>query len=428
MFYENYLNSIKPNMSIIPESASISDMAIFTERAIQDVFNETFINVAMQEMTMFSSLNEADEEKKEAPASPEAKKKKLETIKGIISKIWGAIKGFFMNAIDKVKEIYTKFKVEKGKVIEKDFKESIAALSKTDTSNFKVKMIGAGVAKDVAESKSDFDAIAKYAADMNQELLGSGAFADSSTDFAEKYSAANIKENLGKLKTFEREVVAKEYGFDQVKKNPYITKFVFAESTMLSQLKEEYNKAKTLMDVFMKMGKDMVNKKPNANLSAYIKGVSQISKCLTDVAKEYIKYGKKVRSNYVAVISHVIVSAKRAVKEDTEISIDVQETPGEDTNVEVKAPEAPATDVEVKDEVEEAFGAFNEEDEPAEGEADAVAKTADETPAEIDASVDIKEDNDVEINIKVEDEGEEESEEAPVEESALYQALVAYLD
>ena len=191
MFYENYLNSIKPDMSFIPESASFKDAGIFTERSIQDAFNEAFIGLAMNEMTMFEkAINEADEDaskEAEKKASPEKKKEILGSIKKFFTFIWGKIKGFFINIIDKVKEIYTKFKVEKGKVIEKDFNESLDKLAKARgkddkfaNSIYEKKSIDA-----LHNAKIDFGKIAGIAADSLQDYLtmnGNGG-----DDFFEKY-------------------------------------------------------------------------------------------------------------------------------------------------------------------------------------------------------------------------------------------------
>ena len=430
MFYENYLNSVKSDMSFIPESASFKDASIFTERAIQDAFNEAFIGLAMNEMTMFEkALTEAEGDATKTSTSPEKKKEILASIKKFFTFIWGKIKGFFLNIIDKVKEIYTKFKVEKGKVLQKDFTESLDKLAKVKNGDDKfVNAIYEPKAIDgLKGAKSDFEELAKYAEESFTDFLtmnGNGG-----DDFFEKYSEDAIFIKLSNINSLEKyEPTANGTINDILGLKNVIIDLVFKQETIINDIKTNYNASKKIIDDFMKDAQKIVNK--DMDVKGYLKIVSKISSAITKLQSKYLTEAKKIRSNYVSIVSKVIVASKRAVKEDTEITIDVQETPDEDTKVDVKtepeaSAEAPAADVEVKDEVEEAFNALLEEDDVKAAEDSAEGDKVDDKAA-VDA---VKEEE--EVDIEVEEPAEDDvtdSEDEACKESALYKAIVAYLD
>ena len=219
MFYENFLNSINPDTSYIPESATLNDYSIFTNRAIQDHFNECFIDVAMQEMAMFSSVvNEADDQ----AAVAEKKKSLLKTIGEWFKKAWAAIKGFFARIIDAIKKAYTKFKIEKGKVLEAEFDKSLKiCVEKKDETKYKV--FPFSVAKQYIESygKEELTKIQGIVKEINKT-----SWQDSADDLKSKYSKDNVAKTIsnGKAENWEAYTKALEFregSIDNAKKKDY---------------------------------------------------------------------------------------------------------------------------------------------------------------------------------------------------------------
>ena len=371
MFYENYLNSLNADVSFIPESASISDASIFTERAIQDIFNETFIGLAMQEMTMFSSINEADGDK---PAdSPAVKKTKLESVKKFFSTIWSKIKGFFAKIIDAVKGVFTKFKREKGDQLIKDFYSSCKAIKEekdgTVAKSLKFNLYEAGTGKKLGDEQNK--KYAKLADEASSAAKVAGGKAVTVGNFNTDEFVNSIKESVKAIKPKENATFEDAYNA-----RDDISFYTGKANSIIDPVKNGYNDAKRTIDKAMSDAKDIVNK--NANLSQFTQAISKISAAITKVQSIYTSKAKDVRNNYISTMGRIIVAGKKLkskdVKESTEITINTE--PSDD-------------DVEVKDEIEEAFAAIREEDEA-------------DTPAD-----------------------SEENSDAPVDESALYNAIVS---
>lgn len=418
MFYENYLNSLKPDTSYIPESASINDMAVFAQRSYQDVYNEAFFKLASQEMAIFESvIREADGD---AQVSTDQKKNILETIKNFFAELWRRFKGLITGLISKVQETYKNFKKEKADKLQKDFFDSVKKLPK----DF--------VAKDVCEfgaATGYYKACSQTGVNLlayNQKVFNANVSVE---DFSNTYTKESIVKVIGyeSMEKFQEPIKIKKIEAkknDIVKNAKIIIDLVFNGQGWVKMLKLCYDHNKKIIDQNMKQAKDYINKKADKELVAIVKAFCSFSK---DTLSLYSRYMAKVssaikanRSNYVALVSKVIVSARKAVKEDTEITIDVEDKP-EDTEVEVKGDEvkkdeAPA----VSDEIEEAFAFLEGEDETAAEPENGEEELA-PAEAEVEGGKACKEDVDIEVN--VEDDDEEES----VEESALYKALVAYL-
>lgn len=405
MFYENYLNSIKPDTSYIPESASDMDKCIFAERAFQDVLNESFFAIAAQEMAIFESvINEADGDK---PASTEQKKNLLEIIKKAATTVWEKAKGYYLEALKSVKEKFAQFKKEKGDKIKADFTAAVAKLPKDfvakgiyDFSNAK------NVYLDCLGGLPKIHTYAKGVTDGNFNKEGAiNAAVDGAKVLTANFTAEGVK------------IEKKDAKASDIKSNvETIIDMVFKADNMIDVLKKTYDRNKRLIDDIMKAAKEAMNKnKDNKAITKVakdsVKGIKDVTSVLTKLSGICISTLKAIRTNYVSLIAKVVVSGKKAVKEDTEISIDVKGA--DDTDVKVDAPEA-----EVKDEVEEAFaGLVSEEAE----EDDEFEATVDET----EGCKSCKEDVDIEVN--VEDDDDDTEDDAPVEESALYRALCAYL-
>ena len=304
MFYENYLNSIKPDISFIPEAASEIDASIFTERSIQDAFNEAFIGIAMNEMATFEKAINEGEEAEAVKDSPEQKKQKLAGIKKFFSTIWAKIKGFFVKLTQNIKAIFTKFKVEKGKLIEKDFKDAVNKINsgteKKDKLNFA--LYGKDAIDGLNDYKKDFDEISKCATSWSEAVI-KGQEYDSYTknDLIDK--CANY-EALSKIKTKNNATFA-----DVISMKEQIIKIVFQDNGILDSIKKAYDATKTEIDRLMKSAQDAVNKGKDAK--KIMKISTAFGSAATSLEGKYCAEYKKIRYNYVGVVGKVIAKSKR---------------------------------------------------------------------------------------------------------------------
>lgn len=414
MFYENYLNSLKPDTSYIPESVSEMDKCIFAERAFQDALNEAFFAIATQEMAIFeSAINEAEGDK---PASTEAKKKLLDIIKDAATSIWEHAKGFYLHAIETIKETFANFKKEKGDKIKSDFKNA-----KLPADFVAKNIFNFGEAKAVyGECLGAIAGIGTYAQSKPKEGYSKEAAIKAAVDGAKKDNAApkvvNDSFSADGLNLTKSDVKGSEI----ISNADIVIDFVFNAGKWVKMVKMTYDHNKKIIDGLLKAAKEAMNQNKDKNYNKVakenIKAIKELTAVLTKLCGISNSAIRAVRANYVGLVAKVIATSKKAVKEDTEITIDVKDESPEDTEVKVDAPEAPATDVEVKDEVEEACAGFVSEEAEEDEEFEA---TVDET----EGCKSCKEDVDIEVNVEDSDDDDVED----VEESALYRALYAYL-
>ena len=420
MFYENYLNSIKPDTSYIPESASLNDKAIFAERAYQDAFNEAFFALASQEMAVFeAAIHEADGEA--ANVNPESKKKLLDVVKNAITTIWTKVKGFFLDTIQTIQKKFNDFKKAQGDKIKNDFKKGVAALP----ADYKAKGIYKFDWIKNPAIKDKTDAVANLANKAYGEIGIDG--------FADKYNKNTIAQALGfdSAENFEIKAPEKvEVSVADIKSaQGLILDTVFDPNSFLKSIKVAYKNAKKSIDGAMKSARDAINKKDksfaehNKACKEAISFCKDCSSIITKYVSKRLTVLKAVRGNYAALLAKIAIKGSgkvkdtKAVGEDTEITINV---PDDKADVEVNEP-APEATPEVKDEVEEAFAALMEEDE-----ADDVEFDATEAESEGKGCKSCKEDVNIDIEVD-EDDDDVEATDAEIEESTLYRALVAYL-
>lgn len=416
MYYENFLNSITPDSSYIPESATLNDFSVFTNRAIQDSFNEAFISVAMQEMAMFSSVvNEADD----AAAAKEKKKSLLKTIADWFKKAWAAIKGFFERIIDAVKKAYTKFKIEKGKVLEKEFDDALNKLvAAKDETKFKV--FPFSVAKQYIESfgKEELDKIKGQVTKLNKTDFVRNSLEELKQQFSKDAIAKDI--SGGKAESWDAYTKALEFREDAIKnsnKKSYteesvlsikgnkklITEIVFKPDTFVGSIKQMYNHVKNILDESMATAKNHVNKmgtsitgqkvdvpvKATQDLDFRLSVFNNLLQMATKIVNIGVATIKKCRSSWVSCVAGVITRAKR---------IGDKKAVGEST---------------VYDKI---FDYFTEAE-------DSDSKVKDDSDEDFDTK-DVSEHVDVEINA-----GEDEDDgEIDVEEAALFDAIIDTLD
>ena len=368
MFYENYLNSLKADTSFIPESASIADASIFTQRAIQDTFNETFISIAMQEMTMFTSINEEGN----TAVSAEVKKSKLERVKQFFKTIWEKIKGFFTKIINAIKDLFTKFKKERGDEYTKYFQHSCEIVKKTDAAkDMKFNLYPQGTGKKLKDKSSQHfgrlagfaDTAGKQCAASNRE--GKVTMLPTSQEEINKFmdAAEKTTDEIVKIK--------EDATFDDVySARDDIYSYSAKANSIIDNVKRDYADAKKTIDKAMNTAKEIVNK--NGDLGMFIQGIARVESSITKLESLYLGKIKEIRNNYISVMGKIVSLAKKADKdfkpEKKQIG-DMNPTArsfAKNENVDITIntdddAEADTSSVEVKDEVEEAFGFFKEE-------------------------------------------------------------------
>jgi hypothetical protein len=374
MFYESYLNSLKADTSFIPESASITDASIFTQRAIQDTFNETFISIAMQEMAYFASLNQEGN----SAVSAEVKKSKLERVKQFFKTIWEKIKGFFTKIINAIKDLFTKFKKERGDEYTKYFHHSCEIVKKTDAAkDMKFKLYPEGTGKKLKDKSSQhFGRLAAFADTAGKQCAKS--LRDSEAAGQTKMAMLpTSQEEINKFmeaaeKTTDEIVKIKEDAtFDDVyKARSDIYSYSAKANSIIDNVKRDYTDAKGTIDKAMNTAKEIVNK--NGDLGLYIQGIARVESSITKLESLYLGKIKEIRNNYISVMGKIISLAKKSEKdlkpEKKQVG-DMNDTArdllkNEDVDITINTDddaEADTSSVEVKDEVEEAFGFFGEE-------------------------------------------------------------------
>ena len=410
MFYESYLNSIKPDESYIPESASFKDMHIFMDRSLQDIYNETFINIAMQEMASFEAnvIREADEEAKPA-ASAEQKKSLLKRIGDFFKGLWEKIKGFFVGLIRKIKEMFQKFKVEKGKVILTDYRRAVKILYAHNDTKFEKEGPDLSAMAEIKQKannaigiilKDNNDAAKKFMDNKNisentynkdslVQKLGFRSFNDIDT----KESEAVLSK--GKFVTYK---VIDLYSGQKGTKESDLFDLVLTGKSTIEVVEKFYKATKQTIDKNMNDAKNIVNKNKTENLSYFLKYSKDCISVASKVCSVYTGIMKRLHSSAVSLVSAVIVASKSSKSKNGEKKEEGKEAKNESARF---------------DELEEAFYSFHEED---------------ETPAPADDS----ESSDTEVDVEVNDDDVPvDSDEDGLDEAAatdLYNALVSFLD
>ena len=395
MFYENYLNSLKPDTSYIPESASISDKAIFVDRALQDIYNEAFFSLASQEMALFeAAIHEADEEGAVNDATPEKKKGLLEIVKTAVSNIWKKIKGFFFDRVTEIKKKIADHKKEHESKIKSDFMKAVKALP----ADYTVKNI-----YDIKWSNGILLNISN--AITGASALATKAYNQASSLSAEEWDKVYNSEAVDK-KLFGQD--ATEFKVEKAKKvdmtasdidsnSKAIIDIVFGYKTLLDRINKAYKSAKEAVDNALKsakeaMGKGKEYKELNSTCKRIISFCKEISSKITKFVSRYITFYRAFRGSYNALVAKVIAKGNKAA--------------GKSDKKEEESKEAAPVGESYTgmDEVEEAFAFLEGDDEEVE------VDVKDEAPADAEVE-DIESDDDEDIK-----------------ESALCEALIAYLD
>ena len=399
MFYENYLNSLKADTSYIPECASITDIAIFAERACQDAFNEAFFSLASQEMAVFeAAILEADDAAPEV--SSEKKKGLLEIIKNAVSTIWTKIKGAFSKMFGAVEEKFKKFKKEAGNKFKEDVKK--------------------GAKKLPADKK--FKGIYDFKFDLVKETAGNFSKVSSLADRAYNDCA---KDDVNFGETYNKAAILKELGFDSAENfkvegpekvevtgaeiNANVNRIlavIFDQSHYVKDIKIAYKEAKKNIDGTLKSAKACINKKDKAyaELNKVCKELISFCKDCTSIITKYsamiLKMRFNVRANYLALATKLVVQYS-GKKEKDQAAPEAKE-------------ETTANESYTMDSLEERFESLMEGED--------VDVEVKEEPAEAPE----ESSDDADIEAVADDESEDV--EVDVEESALYQALYAYFE
>ena len=323
MFYENFLNSIKPDMTFIPESASFNDMSIFTDRALQDAYNEAAITITGQESSIFESImNEAEGDSdggNNAEVSKETKKSLLKTVGDFFGWLWGKIKGFFQTIADKIKELFNKAVLAAGKGSAKDFNEALANLPKDFTMKAKFRLI------------TNEDKLMKHCKDTFNEVQKTVKFAMDQAQWTDDATETKLKEieqldisYSNAKKKFEdlfrsSPVVVKKSEIESNKK--IISDYVFRPDGWLKEIGDLYDATKKALDGDMKSLKETINKsKKKDDATKLVKNKLSIVKAknkqFTALTSLFNAGKKKIRAVAISIVAKVLVAGK--VKKEKE--------------------------------------------------------------------------------------------------------------
>jgi len=321
MYYENFLNSIQPNTDIIPESAkSFNDMAIFTNRAIQDAYNEAVISIAANEMAVFESavIQEADDSGN--------KKNILEYVKEFFKAIWEAIKNFFLGIIDRIKEFFDNQKMKALNKLKAKFDQAVDYIKKNSMDKAEI-----GEVVQYGEAKTGLETM--QSAIKHGAVLAQNAFNTlkgfENQDEAQGFINRNLTNDMieGRiLKTFELKSTngGKDVAmlmFNSCKRVKLDTTNIASNAEDLknlitdvngwiSSVKKAYNETKKTVDGCMKDAKNLtnINKK---QVKAYCASCKKILNVLTKMIGAFNSCYKKCYGVGLSAVKKTISIAKK---------------------------------------------------------------------------------------------------------------------
>jgi hypothetical protein len=380
MFYENFLNSIEPNMDIIPESASFTDMSIFANRSIQDVYNETVISMASNEMAIFEAVvleaegepdpNSDVQKALAAKESPENKKRILDYIKEFFAKIWSAIKGFFATIINKIKEFFNKQQMKKLEKLCKQFNSAVNYF-KSNSSDAKL-----GEIKSLKETWAVFKLLNNFINDgetVSKNMLNklAGIKKEDGANAAEELLSKEfsqdaiddaifgVKSNNNQKDTIsiafanieKTEITAKNVGTYAGK----ITTLLKCVNGWIGEIKKAYNASKKNIDSFMAAAKKLTNINTKA-VRAYCNGCKRIVSTLNKAIGASNSEFKKIYQGALSTAKATISAAKKAgatINESTEEYSGIYDAFNENFNFVLEEDEVEASDDEPSTDSEE---------------------------------------------------------------------------
>jgi hypothetical protein len=338
MYYENFLNSLTP-LNVIPESASFNDMSIFTERAIQDAYNEAAISLACQEIAVFESvvLREEDtvgDAADSAVASATVKKSVLDYVKEFFAKIWKAIKEFFQKLIDKIKAFFDKKQLEAMNKLMKKFNAAVAVYksasgdAKNDDFGYFADPGLAKLALDfMAETPGEAEAAAREALDGLIKLSKEKRDSTAGQEYIEKNF--NVKDNIDKIrgdKTVKKFV--KSYLEDVVNggdENKDLIRIMGSNigskagdleflvrnvRSWMDGVKKTYQKSKKAIDTMMKQARQLTNIN-HRSVRAYCSACRKLSGFLTKICSACNRFYNRMYRDGVKCVKKVIAGAKK---------------------------------------------------------------------------------------------------------------------
>ena len=338
MYYESFLNSIQPS-NVIPESASFNDMAIFANRAIQDVYNETAISLVANEMSVFESVMLHEEDDGNASAS--VKKSTLDKIKKFFADIWARIKEFFQKIIDKIKKFFEKKQLEAMNRLMKKYNDAIAvyknagAQAKNDEFGYAINPSYAkGLLEAMEEMPQSAEESAKEAFDVLKKLPKENKDSTAGEEALEKlgWTKDKIKEEYAdqiKDGSLRKIVAAAVEGVDlegntvtnqaQMKitgqsilspVGKALEETVRNIKKWLEATKKSFNNSKKAIDKMMKQARDIVNIN-HRTVRTYCKACNAVTHWITKYIGAITRVYKKLYSDGVRVVKKVIAGAKK---------------------------------------------------------------------------------------------------------------------
>lgn len=275
------LNTVKPDMSVIPAFASLNESAYYVVEAIERDFTELIKSIGIHELGIFESTGSVLLYEKESEEAKEVNEKK----EGFLVSVWSKVKAIFEKFLTKIKEIYTNYLEKAGNKI-----KDKAALE-----------------KNISNLKDNFS-VKTYKYDGLQQVLEKNVsnlatVASDPTKYEEDKNAANevIANKNGDIKTIDK--INAELRGDSVEITKETLKANFGAivdatknyKTTQDNIKKFYNATKNYFDQLIAEEKKAENhSKENLN-ALKIKANRATMYCSAVLSNYYQKFGTNVK-------------------------------------------------------------------------------------------------------------------------------------
>ena len=313
MTYNEFLDSCKPDYSVIPESCdNFYISSLYLADAIQEAHNEIFRRVGLEELSTFEEsytegvLLEAEDEKK----------KNEKTIAEWFKRIWSKIKGFFEGLIQKIKglgeKIKRKYIENRVKNIDDAIKKGIEIYSKYPDA----KEIPLGEYMYYDKNTNKFNDYSKTLQTKLEEMFND--IKNNKVD-NDKYSSKDevFKELTGCKDTEEFRKEFKDKGQKIVVTSKNVKQNITAAAgkrfldQWLIEINDSYKETKKFITKAMKDVKAEVKKNKDAKINKFLLRTGTFVSILTKIVGVY---SSEYRASYIALETIAMKCAAKAGK------------------------------------------------------------------------------------------------------------------
>ena len=375
----NYtLNSLQPDISFFPENTNLSfnDIAVFTERALQDSYNVFLLEWLLDEHKIFESVilkeedvkligkddslnkqydkekkqQEKDAKREEFKNNFKAKKELfIQTIEKWFKTAWEKIKGFFAKLLEKIKQIYMdtkkklydskigeKFNYAINNITDKDFSVKCYSRGHVEELNLMAQNAAPRVVKYMMTADKYFEKedpnIEEFKEKYSKDAIVNDIYEDEMTfdklsdpgkfySIIAKLDKDNTQSSIRNDITFDIfNKMSERFGIKELRENKnYILNVAFNNNDWMGTLKKNYDVAKKFISSCRNGAiKAFVTKENNYDrslLKEYIVACNNATQVLVKLTNITNALYTRVRLNYLDVISRVIKTEKGQFKE-----------------------------------------------------------------------------------------------------------------